>query len=507
MALASGHWIKKEIRGDPPCPRHGHALAVAGNIAFVFGGCSTVNLEVSRLPKYFNDFYMLTVSPSDLTWEVIPQGGHIPLSREGHSMCVVKGKVYLFGGRSHHLVDESLPGMYRFHIESLIWEKLQVNGIAPNTLNHCAALIGDNIFVFGGIQKGEVSDDLFMFSTVSLTWTPVKTIGPPPAPRYNHASATVGGLLYLFGGIGMENFYYKDLHVLDTVTLTWSQCEVKGEGPCGRGSHTFTSHHDKDIYVFGGSYCDQEGSKVTLNDVVKLSLAKMKWKIPLYIGISPARRHNHTAFVLHGHLYIFGGVNEEQEFNDTKAMKLINPSDRQPIMKEILSEFGMHEVSNRFSPTRIPKVKYDLAVSPLPARTDPPPPVPASELRDLSSIYKQTVELITHAFTMLDMEFQRLDFEKGELAQAKLAFHQEKETYNRKYKNQQEELQGMLQKHKAQNEAWLKARAEENDRERKDLFKQRAELFQEQKKLQEDQNSLQRRSQHLLSLMQQFKGP
>ncbi|GCB62324.1 hypothetical protein scyTo_0011449 [Scyliorhinus torazame] len=73
----------------------------------------------------------------------------------------------------------------------------------------------------------------------------------------------------------------------------------------------------------------------------------MKWKMPLYVGISPARRHNHAAFVLHSHLYIFGGVNEEQEFNDIKAMKLINPSDRQPIMKEIFSEFGIHEVSNR----------------------------------------------------------------------------------------------------------------------------------------------------------------
>lgn len=29
-------------------------------------------------------------------------------------------------------------------------------------------------------------------------------------------------------------------------------------------------------------------------------------------------------------LYVFGGKNEEQEFNDLKVMKLINPSERQP---------------------------------------------------------------------------------------------------------------------------------------------------------------------------------
>ncbi|XP_069785153.1 kelch domain-containing protein 3 [Narcine bancroftii] len=471
----------------------------------MFGGCSTANTKEEQ-PKYFNDFYMLTVTPFDLTWEVIPQSGHIPSSREGHSICITKGNVYLFGGRSHLLANECLPGIYRFHLESLTWEKLQVNGIAPNTLYHSSTLIADNIFVFGGIEKGEPSDGLFIFSTVSLTWTPVKTVGPVPAPRYSHASAPVGGLLYLFGGGTMNNFYYKDIHVLDTVTLTWRQCEIKGEGPHGRGFHTFTSHHNKDIYVFGGSSCDQEGNKVALNDVMKLSLAKKKWKIPLYVGIPPARRHSHTAFVLHGHLYIFGGANEEQEFNDIKTMKLINPSDRQPIMKEILLDFGMNGVSNRFSPTRIPKVKYELAVSPLPASTGPAPPVLASELWNLSSIYKQTVEMVTDAFTLLGMEFQRLDIEKRELAQAKLAFHQENEANDVECRNRQEKLQEMLEKHKAQNEAWLKARAEENDKERKELFKQRAELFQKQEKIHEDQKNLQKCGQQLLSLMQQFKG-
>lgn len=135
MALASGQWLDKEVRGEGPSPRwvrvsctvkkllktnlnttwmmeknccvcdcgtlsltlvsvwlsrHGHALAVAGNVAFVFGGASSINQEVSNArdlyiepnlhgnvvlvlilsyiqsclqvdkPVYFNDFYMLT---------------------------------------------------------------------------------------------------------------------------------------------------------------------------------------------------------------------------------------------------------------------------------------------------------------------------------------------------------------------------------------------------------------------------------------------------------------
>ncbi|KYO20663.1 hypothetical protein Y1Q_0012551 [Alligator mississippiensis] len=53
---------------------------------------------------------------------------------------------------------------------------------------------------------------------------------------------------------------------------------------------------DKDIYLFGGTYESTDGNKTPKNDIMKLSLAKMKWKIPLYIGIPPARRWSHVAF-------------------------------------------------------------------------------------------------------------------------------------------------------------------------------------------------------------------
>lgn len=40
----------------------------------------------------------------------------------------------------------------------------------------------------------------------------------------------------------------------------------------------------------------------------------------------------------------------------------------------------------------------------------------------------------------------------------------------------------MLEKHKVQNEAWLKARAEENDKEKEELFKLRVNIYKTQEK-------------------------
>nr|XP_033784496.1 rab9 effector protein with kelch motifs-like isoform X1 [Geotrypetes seraphini]XP_033784505.1 rab9 effector protein with kelch motifs-like isoform X1 [Geotrypetes seraphini] len=505
MALASGHWIRTEVTGDLPSPRHGHALAVAGNVVFVFGGCATHN-NLKDEATYFNDFYMLTVTPADLAWEVIPQEGSIPCPREGHSLCIVKRKIYLFGGSSKQEAEECLPGMYCFDLGNLTWQKLKIHGIAPQTLRHSSAVVGENIFLFGGIHYGTVVADLYIFNTVTCSWIPIKTTGLLPEARSGHTLATVGDQIYLFGGCTEKNIYNTDMHVLDTVTLVWQQCDVKGEIPSGRTHHSFTAHHDKDIYLFGG-LCDLEnGNTAMKNDVMKLSLAKMKWKVPLYVGIPPACRHGHAAFILHSHLFIFGGVNEEVNFNDIMGMKLINPSDRKPIMKDILSEFGIQGISNGFIPTKIPKVKYELSSMPFPGRMDSPLPMPDSQLQDFTSLRNEAMDKITRAFALLDSEFEKLDSEKANLIQVKIAFQKEKEFYRKQIDEQQQEIQEMLEKHKAQNESWLKARADENDKERKKICKLREELLKDQKKLREEQQSTEKRNQQLISIMQQFKG-
>ncbi|XP_066506409.1 rab9 effector protein with kelch motifs [Hoplias malabaricus] len=505
MALASGHWVEKEIEGVPPTPRYGHAIAVAGNIVFLYGGTSTINSEEAE-PVYLNDFYMITVTPTRVTWEMMPQNGVVPTAREGHTLCVIKGKLYLFGGSCHPQAKECLPGVYCFDIVSLSWEKLVTGGVAMKTLRHSSAALGDNIYVYGGVLDGIPSDDLMMFNTVSMTWTPVKTTGSLPSARYNHKCAAVNEQIYLFGGCGMDGSYYKDIHILNTETLVWQRSEVKGESPLSCPGQTFTAHHDKDVYLFGGMVTGPDGRVSSTNEIHKFSVAKRKWKVPLYVGIPPARRYGHIAFILHSHMYVFGGKSEEQEFNDMKIMKLINPSERQPVMKEILSEFGLQGVSNGFVPTKVPNVKYELSESPLTVKTERTESTQPRAHQDFTTVRDEAMSMIHKAFEILDEEFLKLDREKSELSQAEEVLRCERQAYNEYHQRQKQELQEMLEKHKVQNEAWLRARAEENDKERKELCKLREEVLHEQQKLKEEQCNIQKRSEHLLSIMQQFKG-
>ncbi|KAL2087696.1 hypothetical protein ACEWY4_016524 [Coilia grayii] len=297
MALASGHWLDKEIRGEPPSP------------------------------------------------------------------SIIKGKVYLFGGVSSPEAAECLPGVYRFDIVSLAWEKLPVSGVPLRTLNHSSVAVGDNIYVYGGLLDGVPTDDLMMFNTGSLEW---------------------------------------------------QQWEVKGESPLSCAGQTLTSHRDKKHYT------------LILYGVGNLMMG-------LFISVI--------------------------------------------VMKEILSEFGLQGVSNGFAATKVPNVKYELSKSSVSLSYERSELAEPTGHRDFTVIRDEALDMIHKAFAMMDEQFQKLDSEKAELAQAAEALRYEKEAYRVYHQKQEQELQEMLEKHRAQNEAWLRARAEENDKERKELCKLREEAI------------------------------
>ncbi|TKS84106.1 hypothetical protein D9C73_019127 [Collichthys lucidus] len=53
---------------------------------------------------------------------------------------------------------------------SLTWDGLAVGGVALRTLRHSSVAVGDNIYVYGGIQEGNPTNDLMVFNTDNLVW-------------------------------------------------------------------------------------------------------------------------------------------------------------------------------------------------------------------------------------------------------------------------------------------------------------------------------------------------
>lgn len=61
------------------------------------------------------------------------------------------------------------------------------------------------VFLFGGLVREKVVNDLYLFSTRDLSATLLQTAGEIPSPRVGHASALVGSVLIVWGGDTQTN--------------------------------------------------------------------------------------------------------------------------------------------------------------------------------------------------------------------------------------------------------------------------------------------------------------
>ena len=56
------------------------------------------------------------------------------------------------------------------------------------------------IFLFGGLVRDKMRNDLYSFSARDLSASLVQTLGEIPSPRVGHASALVSSVLIVWGG-------------------------------------------------------------------------------------------------------------------------------------------------------------------------------------------------------------------------------------------------------------------------------------------------------------------
>jgi dynein heavy chain len=137
-------------------------------------------------------------------------------------------------------------------------------------------------------------------------------IGAPP-PRANSAATIYNGKVYLFGGHGGLNYAriaFNDLYTFDLSTNEWSKIVPLNNPPDGRGGHSVLANEGK-IFVYGGWNSEQQ-----YNNILVFDIAKKEWSDPdIYNGI---HRWNHSAILVEAiptwKFFIFGG--ECAEYNE-----------------------------------------------------------------------------------------------------------------------------------------------------------------------------------------------
>lgn len=175
-----------------------------------------------------------------------------------------------------------------------------------------AAVHGDSLYVFGGHDGTVYRNDLLIFNLDTRTWElDLVVAGEGPSPRDAHAAVVHAEWMYVFGGYDSKR-YLNDFHRFHFDDVTWSVVPfAAGSAPSPRGGHTAVVH-GASMFVFGG--CDGWNY---FNDLYSFSFPGREWAPVRVTGTAPGAR-SAPATVVHaeqGVMYVFGGYDGARSLN------------------------------------------------------------------------------------------------------------------------------------------------------------------------------------------------
>ncbi len=195
-------WEEVAAFGDRPSPRYG--LSAIFNTprnrmlishGFTFQG-------------RFDDTWSLDLTGNAWT-NLTPASGPRPLKRCLHEAVYDGGKdrMLLFGGCSSGAGPCPQGDLWAFDPNTNAWTELKPSGEAPGARSN-PALVYDSAnrrtLLFGGLEAGGDTNDLWSFDGVAQRWTKLSPQGPAPSPRHSHDIAidAANRRVFLFGGTG-----------------------------------------------------------------------------------------------------------------------------------------------------------------------------------------------------------------------------------------------------------------------------------------------------------------
>jgi len=291
---------QSSLGGVKPSARYAHSGTVFDNKIVYIGG-------QLQQKKRFNDFFFYDTTTGHFTQ---PKIKGCPPNISKHTTMEIAGLFYTFGG--YDGISERFE-LSVFDPVKRQWEAPATFGERPlSRSNHSSAVVGPNMYIFGGLLQQEEelidSDDLHVLNTQTMTWTKLHPSGVLPEARCGHKMVTIDGKIYLFGGGNGDNWAMKfnDLHVYDPETNCWTKPETTGDEV---DSTTFSSvwNVGRFLFVFGGGRKTHRGS--VSNDIYALDTVTMHWTKQTLTGDAPSERDDCTTNVVGDTVYLMHGYN------------------------------------------------------------------------------------------------------------------------------------------------------------------------------------------------------
>ncbi|XP_035031448.2 ras guanine nucleotide exchange factor F [Hippoglossus stenolepis] len=242
-------WTQLPQSSRSPCDRYKHACCSHDGHVYILGG---------RDNSCLRDFWRYSVVCNEWT-ELSCSSEAAPEELEEHSMVAHEGFLYVFGGMLDSAYTLCKCALWVFDIAKQNWVSYQRKRSSPqskmptNRKGHSAVVVGSDMLVYGGLidMKGS-SQDFWGLDFDTMAWSLLSdcqqgSLGP--GPRHSHSAVAHQDCMYLFGGLkGLRE--QRDFWKWSSISHTWSSLRTKS-GPSRLMGHSAVAYKDS-MLLFGG---------------------------------------------------------------------------------------------------------------------------------------------------------------------------------------------------------------------------------------------------------------
>uniref|UniRef100_A0A3B4WZA1 Kelch-like protein 26 n=2 Tax=Seriola TaxID=8160 RepID=A0A3B4WZA1_SERLL len=233
-------------------------------------------------------------------------------ARFGHEVAVLKGQLYVFGGKRYYGVGDTLNSVYRYDLHQNSWESL-----AEMHEKRCAfsvVVLDGKIYAIGGHCDPEYIDSVERYCPTANSWS---FTWPIDLPLGGHVAKILQGQIFVSGGLNSDYRCLASMFLYHPETGSTYLADMTKP----RAHHCMEALGDR-LYVAGGITTDNNNTIVDQLACEVYNPSADSWtalaclNVP-HVGAGSA--------VLEGKFYVLGGYSQE-DYSDTKMVHRYDPA-------------------------------------------------------------------------------------------------------------------------------------------------------------------------------------
>ncbi|EPR14091.1 Kelch repeat-containing protein [Ruminiclostridium papyrosolvens] len=268
-----------------------------GNKIYIFGGKS-----------YWSGYNkeLLVYDLAANTWTT--NSDNDPSGREEHTAVAINGKMYVFGGINYYSGSVVYnKDLWEYDPATAKWTKKKD---APDARSrHEAVVVNGKMYVIGGCNDGNNATSILVYDPITDTWEQKTGI---PFARSFQSAAVINGKIYIYGGYDTTS--HNDLWEYDPIANTWLK---KKDNPIEVYGQPAAVVLNNKMYISGGYFANGIATNQLLEYDPKNDIWTQRKSCPI------AHKRN-SATEMNGKMYIYGGLDVENNFIDRVTEYSIN---------------------------------------------------------------------------------------------------------------------------------------------------------------------------------------